>query len=114
MHLARSIQSLIFSALLALGVIGTGLAQGQSPAAGTEIFCIGDTVVTIMVDAEGQPTHTPHICPDCIALALDETGQNTHLHWPARTSLSASPLGVAVLFSRTGLHPPARGPPALF
>ncbi len=41
------------------------IARGSPAAAGTMVICGGQGIVTITVDAEGNPTGAVHICPDC-------------------------------------------------
>ncbi|MFW2543872.1 hypothetical protein ACN2XU_14615 [Primorskyibacter sp. 2E107] len=57
-------------ALLAFTSVQVAAARGTAPAVGTMVLCIGQTVVTVSVDADGQPTRTGvHLCPD-VALSL--------------------------------------------
>ncbi|MFZ7090316.1 hypothetical protein [Primorskyibacter sp. 2E233] len=61
---------LALAALLALTSVQVAVARGASPAVGTMVICLGQTVVAVAVDSDGQPTQsTPHLCPD-VALSL--------------------------------------------
>ncbi len=40
-------------------------AAGTPPAADQMVICTGMGPRVIYVDAEGNPTSAPHICPDC-------------------------------------------------
>ncbi|SFB10856.1 hypothetical protein SAMN05421688_2912 [Poseidonocella pacifica] len=40
-------------------------------AAGTMVICTGAGPVTIVIDGEGQPAATRHICPDCLTHHID-------------------------------------------
>lgn len=45
------------------------MARGAQGPAGQVVLCTGTGPVTVLIDAEGQPTGPVHICPDC-ALGL--------------------------------------------
>jgi hypothetical protein len=45
------------------------VARGQTAASGSIVLCAGAGLVSVPVDADGQPTGPAHICPDC-ALGL--------------------------------------------
>lgn len=61
---------LCLALLLAFTSVQVAAARGASPAVGTMVICIGQTVMTVAVDAEGQPTEgSVHLCPD-VALSL--------------------------------------------
>ena len=50
------------------------IVRGASAAAGQIELCVGDDIKTIYVDAQGQPTKAPHICPECIISMADALG----------------------------------------
>ncbi|WGW03676.1 hypothetical protein [Tropicibacter oceani] len=61
---------LALAVLMALTSVQVAVARGASPAVGTMVICLGQTVVTVAVDSDGQPTKgTTHLCPD-VALSL--------------------------------------------
>lgn len=101
----------ILATVLTAGAVGA--ARGQAMAAGEIVICAGGAAVTIAVDADGNPTGTPHWCPDCVLHLLAGL--------PAAAEVAAPPAGMAPLrieeaaprhaASRPVL-PPARGPPA--
>jgi hypothetical protein len=41
------------------------MARGTPAPVGQAVLCSGTGLVTVLVDAEGQPTGQVHICPDC-------------------------------------------------
>ncbi|MEM9968882.1 MAG: hypothetical protein AAF755_12395 [Pseudomonadota bacterium] len=45
------------------------VARGASAAVDSVTLCTGNGIMTVYVDAEGQPTPLPHICPDSAILA---------------------------------------------
>lgn len=61
------------SAFLAVTLVVTAqtlaAARAQPAPAGTMVICAAQGLVTVAVDAQGEPVGPPHICPDG-ALAL--------------------------------------------
>ncbi len=61
------------SVLLAVTLVVTAqtlaAARAQPAPAGTMVICAAQGLVTVAVDAQGEPVGPPHICPDG-ALAL--------------------------------------------
>ncbi|MRU16279.1 hypothetical protein FDP25_12625 [Roseovarius sp. A21] len=55
--------------LLALTSQTMAVARGAPAPVGQAVLCTGTGPVTVLVDADGQPTGQVHICPDC-ALGL--------------------------------------------
>lgn len=110
------IMRLSLSLLLTLALAFTSLtmaqARGAAAATGQMVICSGLGTTIIYVDADGQPTQAPHMCPDCLMLLATE-GAPAPLkmipnvfHLPRTMQLSdhkTSPL--------TGLTPPSRAPP---
>ncbi|MCC2097411.1 MAG: hypothetical protein KDJ29_11005 [Hyphomicrobiales bacterium] len=105
------------AALLALTLVTTsatvGVARGQTRASGTLIICAGQGVISIEVDAQGNPVGPVHICPDCVLAfmaatagpaAIPARASGWHLaDWPttARAAQIPAPVGTPI----------ARGPP---
>lgn len=59
-------------ALAVTGLSAAG-ARGQGDPVGNMVICRGLTVVTVMIDAEGNPVEVQHICPDGVhALFADD------------------------------------------
>lgn len=65
----RSFAGILLAAILAVTSLSVAQARGQAGPAGALVICQGLTVVTVLVDADGQPVKAAHICPDA-ALAL--------------------------------------------
>lgn len=88
------------------------VARGMPDANGQIVLCTGTGPVVVLVDENGQPMGTPHICPDYAAsliAALAEApimiGRDAGLvglEWPAAERAA---------LSRAQLTPFARGPP---
>ncbi len=91
----RPLLNLVLAALLALTSQSLATARGHAAVAGEIVLCSGEGLVTITVDAQGNPTGPAHYCPDC-ALSLF-VAVESGAHAPAR------PLAVA----RTQALPPA-------
>lgn len=56
----------MLAVLLALTSVQMAVARGSAAPAGTMVLCVGGGVVTVSVDAEGNPTGPVHLCPDCV------------------------------------------------
>lgn len=75
--MVRFTRLLAFSLALIVAVTSQhmALARGMTTdAAGQVILCTGQGVVTVTLDAEGNPTGPVHICPDCALSFLDAAG----------------------------------------
>ncbi|WP_172296393.1 hypothetical protein [Pseudoruegeria sp. HB172150] len=70
MTLLRPILAICLALVLAVTSGAAILARGQTMAAGQAVICIGNTVVTVSVDANGQPVEQEHVCPDYLAAML--------------------------------------------
>ncbi len=95
----------IVALLLALLIAGTSqtmaTARGQAAVAGEIVLCIGAQTVVVTVDADGQPTEHPHICPDCALLLLVGLSAPHEMppavlraaacHWPNATDTLGAP-----------------------
>ncbi|WP_254437997.1 hypothetical protein [Ruegeria arenilitoris] len=43
---------------------GVAASRGMDRAVGQMVLCTGSGPAVVYMDAEGQPTHPPHFCPD--------------------------------------------------
>lgn len=75
--------------VFAVAALASGHARGQAPVAGQVTICVGLTIQTITVDADGQPTTAHRTCPDAITKLAAV---------PAAETVSAAP--VALRFRR--------------
>jgi len=105
---------LLLSALFALTSVTMAAARGHVMQGNAVVICSGYGVVTILVDAKGEPVGTVHPCPDC-TLHLVLAGAP-----PAPMSLRpatrAEPLRAPARHlpaARARLSPTARGPPTV-
>lgn len=63
--------ALMLALMLALTSLSLAVARGQATPAGTIALCSGAGMQMLHVDADGNPTGPPHVCPDGVAaLAL--------------------------------------------
>jgi hypothetical protein len=67
----RTYLALALTLLLALTSQTMAVAQGAPHPVGQAVLCTGTGPVTVLVDAEGQPTGKVHICPDCALGVMD-------------------------------------------
>ncbi|WP_421905033.1 hypothetical protein [Mameliella sp.] len=74
MRKLRTSIGILLAMVLAFTGLSAAYARGQADPAGSIVICRGLTVVTILVDAEGQPVEPPHICPDAATVLFVETG----------------------------------------
>lgn len=106
--------SLIFSLMLVAASHNMAQARGAEPAVDRMVICAGARAVTVYVDASGDPTHAPHMCPDCALHSLGVLPE-------ALPSLGLAPIfsyhatveaALAVCLLTYG-HAMARAPPVL-
>ncbi len=83
----RTYLALCLAILLTLTSQTMATARGAPTPVGQAILCTGLGPVTILVDADGQPTGQTHICPDCAFSILDSAIPPSIL--PIRLSHSA-------------------------
>lgn len=60
----RPLLALCLALILALTSQSMAVARGMAAATGQMVICTGSGVTAVYVDAQGQPTGAPHICPD--------------------------------------------------
>lgn len=58
----------VLCAIVLITAQGMAFARGQAPAEGQMVLCTGNHVITVYVDADGQPTSPPQLCADGLAL----------------------------------------------
>ena len=108
----RPLQSFLIALMLALTSQSLAIARGASAASGQMVICTGTGPQAVYVDAEGQPTSAPHICPDA-ALELPAEArtlrplQSARMIWPITPSTEPLPLS----FFLPAVRPPSRAPP---
>lgn len=69
MNRLSRISAVFMMLLLVLTAQSAAVARTMPDATGKMVLCTGSGPVMVYMDAEGNPTGAPHICPDC-ALSL--------------------------------------------
>lgn len=112
MTLTRPFLGLTLALLVALTSQHAALARGQSAATGELVICTGTGLITVHLDAEGNPTVPAHFCPDCTK-ALATALIPAQAGWrPAAAWTAAAPLPEPAVVAVTATERPlARGPP---
>lgn len=113
-NMIRVVSSLLLALMLALTSQSMAVARGASAATGQMVLCTGTGPVAVYVDAQGQPTSAPHICPDSAFNVLFELRPPV-LEAPTRLVVFVQAANVAqfVLPAGRSFHPPARAPPSV-
>lgn len=108
----RMISSLMLALMLALTSQSMAVARGASAATGQMVLCTGTGPIAVYIDAEGQPTSAPHICPDSALNVLFEV-VGPDLAAPARVVAFLPPAGLvkSVPLPTPSFGPPTRAPP---
>lgn len=70
----RGIVSFVTSLLLVLTSHSMAQARNAADATDQMVICAGSQAVVIYIDAQGTPTHAPHVCPDCALHGFDMLG----------------------------------------
>ena len=108
----RTIISYLLALMLALTSQSMAVARGSAAAADQVVLCTGNGPVAIYIDAEGNPTTAPHICPDSALNVLVEPSIKD-LDWSVVTADSeVAKMPAPIQFSqhRVGI-PQSRAPP---
>mmetsp|Transcript_32491 Transcript_32491/g.62592 ORF Transcript_32491/g.62592 Transcript_32491/m.62592 type:complete len:81 (+) Transcript_32491:107-349(+) len=62
----RALLSITLSLVLVLTSHSAGMAKASPAAVDQMVICTGLGTTVIYTDADGRPTTTPHLCPDCV------------------------------------------------
>lgn len=103
----------VFLALTVLLTAHSAAAmRAARDATGQLVLCTSSGPVSVYVDAEGQPTDAPHVCPECLihvfSMVVPDQAQvyfdaGAAAFTPASTDLLA--------VGQVAISPSARGPP---
>jgi hypothetical protein len=113
-RIARPLQALLLAFVLVLTAQTMAVARGQAVAAGEMVICSAAGLVTVQVDAEGNPVGPPHLCPDCV-VSLSAWDVPAAVVVPGDRVLSEMVFpweAAAACPGRAPGLPSARGPPA--
>ncbi|MDZ4096395.1 MAG: hypothetical protein U1D35_15970 [Paracoccaceae bacterium] len=112
MTLLRPLLSLALALVLMATSVTMAVARGQAVSGTEMVICSGYGMVTIEVDAEGNPIGPVHACPDCLAgLMAALLPDRPQVHHPVRALRIWHDHGSAVLPSRGDVRVRARSPP---
>lgn len=111
----RTLTFLLLALILAVTSQSMAVARGASAATGQMVLCTGAGPVAVYVDAQGQPTDTPQMCPDAAlnvlvegALPAFEAPQKL-VRFVSGQFMGAKPTPMLPLPA-----PPSRAPPLMF
>ncbi|WP_171054588.1 DUF2946 family protein [Roseovarius arcticus] len=107
----------LLAALVAITLVLTApaLAMGRSGtgASGVLVICTGTGPLSVVVDADGQPTGRVHVCPECALSALSGVlplEMRAPIYIPRTFAVRATTQAARAASQRTPI-PSARGPP---
>lgn len=105
---------LLLSALIAVTSVTMAAARGQMMRGDAVVICSGYGVVTILVDARGEPVGTVHPCPDCtLHHVLADLVPAPMVLRPATRGEALRAAALSLPVARARVAPMARGPPAV-
>jgi hypothetical protein len=61
----RAFISLTLAAIIVVTSQSMAVARGSSAASEQLVLCTSDGVIAVYLDADGNPTAAPHVCPEC-------------------------------------------------
>lgn len=98
--------------MLAVTSLSLAIARGQAPAVGAIALCSGAGMAMLPVDAQGNPTGPPHVCPDGVAafVSVDVPAPVLSLHRSADGE-QLTHLRSVQLANAPRVPAQARGPP---
>lgn len=105
--------SLILAIVLGLTSVTMAVARSEMLGSTETVICAGYGVVSLTLDAEGNPTGPAHHCPDCLtgaATALWPTPSAQPVRPATRAAALRWPADVTGIAASTPA-PLARGPP---
>ncbi|EDM72383.1 hypothetical protein RAZWK3B_09036 [Roseobacter sp. AzwK-3b] len=108
----RTYLAIALAFVLTLTAQSTALARSAPDPAGQMVLCTGTGPVTVLVDAQGQPTGAVHICPECALSLFQVTSSDTPDLLRPTTWTPAQTIDLHLeIFDLARLPARARGPP---
>lgn len=105
---------LLLSALFAVTSVTMAAARGHVVQGNAVVICSGYGVVTILVDAKGDPVGTVHPCPDCtLHVVLADAPPAPMALRPATRAEPFRARDAQLPATPMRLSPSARGPPTV-
>lgn len=66
-HLLSTLTAIVLAAIVALTGVTAAMARGYERGFVSIVICGAGGAQSIVVDSEGKPARTRHVCPDCVA-----------------------------------------------
>ena len=108
----RRLFSLFLTLALAFTSISVAQARGAAAATDQMVICSGTGTMVVYVDADGQPTHAPHLCAECVLmLAPTDADAPLLLTRTLPHTKPTPPPAFAAAPPLTAPRPPTRAPP---
>ena len=108
----RALVPLLMIGLLLLTGQQVTAARASGPGVMQAVLCIGGGLMTVTLDAEGNPVSAPHLCPDAVLAFLPEAAPPRPAPVPLRChALRDTPPAAPAAATPPRRLPPARGPP---
>lgn len=111
--MVRTVISLLIAGLLVVTSLAAGVARGQADPVTTVVICAGGAPTMVHLDANGEPTGAPVLCPDGVMGLFSAVAAPAQIGAPERREARLAPAIPARLAdeART-VRPRARAPPA--
>lgn len=105
---------LVLALCVALVSVHTAIGRAEAAGASDIQFCVGAEVVTLTVNANGEPIQRHHSCPDCVLSGLALLAETAAPMPPVASTLAQNqPSVTRSVTSAPVPRKSARGPPAL-
>ncbi|MEM6758643.1 MAG: hypothetical protein AAF601_04110 [Pseudomonadota bacterium] len=112
--MTRVMVSVLMAVMLVATSIGAASARGAAPVADSIVICSGHGVELVYLDADGNETRAPHLCPDCLMHLAGLPSGVAVLALPADAAGAHLRPGYAAQLHVSLRHgPSARAPPAV-
>ena len=111
MRLLKPILSFALCLTLLATSVTSAVARGQMATGQMVQLCANGQVVTVMMDAQGNPVDPAHACPDCVAVAAALPPPRVELGLPSGHWVRVELAPLPPVVTSTPLAAMARGPP---
>ncbi len=109
----RSLITCVALSVLVLTSVAAGVARGQADPVGQMVICSGHGPVMVHIDANGDPTGPPVLCPDGVLALLSAVAIAMPGAHPTQTVAHLTPTAPRALVAhRARTERRARSPPA--
>lgn len=112
MRRASPLFSLFLTFVLVAGSLTMAVARGHMAASSQLVICSGYGVITVTLDARGNPVQSVHACPDCLAANISGLlPASLVVMSPTNSRRVALLLATVAPHGQTPPNASARGPP---